>query len=191
MYCPSQYGMSINTAKNGCTCGDSLINKTGLCYNTTSQQFFDTPSLAPSYFNGVLDSIRAKETLSFVPLPNQVILNNNNNQSAIVTVTQPPPQMPVIVPTLPGTPSQSFPPNLPPQIIPSMPIQNPPTPIQPLPSPLPQMGTSFVQGNCGSNQNTYWTGYTCACRVGFINSDGGICVPISLSLSTTYTMIPS
>jgi hypothetical protein len=132
-----------------------------------------------------------------------VLVNNNSSQSAIVTVNTPSPQQPF--PSIPqifsASSTQSYTNNNPqvvpsipiqnPQVVPSIPIQNPPTPVQAVPiSPAPQIGSSFIQGSCASNPNTYWTGYTCACRVGYTSNDG-ICVPISVSLSTSYTIRPS
>jgi hypothetical protein len=130
--------MVINSTRNGCTCANGLLLKNGLCYNITSQQLFYTPGTAVKYFDGAVNAITARESLSFVPLQQQVVINGNNNQSAVVTVGTNGAQMPIVGPNLPqiypASPPQPYPSNTPTQINPSVPIQS--SPITPIPIPL-------------------------------------------------------
>lgn len=54
-----------------------------------------------------------------------------------------------------------------------------PNPFVPQTKPAPQ----YVSKDCSSVANTYWTGYRCACRVGYI-SEGGICVKTSIQANS-------
>lgn len=38
---------------------------------------------------------------------------------------------------------------------------------------------THTQNDCTSTVNTYWTGYRCACKVGYKN-ESNVCVPLTL-----------
>lgn len=59
--------------------------------------------------------------------------------------------------------SQSYIPNIPT----TLPSQEP-TPSSPLSSSATSSISLLTQNNCSAQQNTYWSGYRCACKPGFI-----------------------
>jgi hypothetical protein len=60
MYCPAQYGMVVNSNKNGCVCRNGFIGENGLCFDPLSQKIYFNPSLTVNYFTGVVAAISAK-----------------------------------------------------------------------------------------------------------------------------------
>ncbi len=97
--------------------------------------------------------------------------------SPIISVPVTNPSTPYPLPS--PLPANQFIPQPPQSYVPSAPAQPAPLPaIIPVPTVIPPGPGS--QNDCATLANTYWTGYRCACRVGYA-LNAGICVQSQLS----------
>ena len=183
--CSSKLGLTFNPATNSCQCATGYVNQTGTC-NFIAASFINGQSGALSVNTGsgqvtpgsnVVSSPILPPTL-VTPTPTSVVTPTPIPNTTITTPIIPSPA-PVgpnpnsYVPTVPILPA-----TLPNQVVPQQPTQVVPQQL----TPTPQASSNA----CSQFANSYWTGFSCACQVGFLrNPATGGCSSISFSPKPT------
>lgn len=173
--CPFLYNLVVNANRTGCTCRQGFVEKNGLCVFAQS-----------SGSSGSFGSTGASSTTTVRPVTTAATTTTTTTTTTAVPISQTT-AVPISTTTVPistttaPTGSGSYVPTVPsqtgnPQTATTAPAYVPPgsgssgsaTPVQ------------YVSKDCSTLANSYWSGYRCVCRVGFVFSSG-ICVASSLT----------